>query len=213
MSDGARHQVVFEELDPLTNSIVNQIDFQVDEYSELPHGQAIAENSCVDLDAEQSDALKRRFGLGAGTGRLPGRLCQGPSHSGSPCKIHTNRELLMMLSGEKPFAVFHFDPDEEIHSGLFADQPFDRFFETGRLLKFERIIRDRESVARSRLIMFALPGEEWRVNAYCLLWETHYRSQWSEQLERLQGSLLGYTHEQNDLHIAAGKRRRQEQGS
>ena len=49
--------------------------------------------------------------------------------------------------------------------------------------------------------MYALPDQEWRINAMLLLLDTADKSGWSEGFERMQGSLLGYEEWQNDIFI------------
>jgi hypothetical protein len=53
----------------------------------------------------------------------------------------------------------------------------------------------------SRRVLYALRGEEWRINAYLLLQKTASKSGWNEGFERMEGSLLGYEDWQNDFHI------------
>ena len=50
-------------------------------------------------------------------------------------------------------------------------------------------------------VLYALPEESWRINAYILLLKTSKKSGWSEGFERMEGSLLGYTDEQNDAYL------------
>jgi hypothetical protein len=52
-----------------------------------------------------------------------------------------------------------------------------------------------------RHAFYALPGEEWRFDAYIEMWKQADKSGWSEELERLEGHLLGYEDWQNDLYI------------
>ena len=49
-----------------------------------------------------------------------------------------------------------------------------------------------------RDVYFALPGQEWRIQAYIGMWESARRSGWDNDFERRQGSLLGYEDWQND---------------
>ena len=53
----------------------------------------------------------------------------------------------------------------------------------------------------ARIVMYALPHQEWRIDAMILLLETAAKSGWSEGFERMQGSLLGYEDRQNDIYI------------
>lgn len=104
---------------------------------------------------------------------------------------HTNRELTLMLAGEKPFATFHLGPGEELH------QPFDEHVEAGRVVRFESAL-GRGSCDAGRCIMFALPGEEWRFKAYEMLYMHGLRYGFSVYMEPLFGRLYGYTDAQNN---------------
>ncbi len=50
-------------------------------------------------------------------------------------------------------------------------------------------------------IYFALPGEEWRIQAMIDLWARP--GHWSRAKEREEGELLGYTPEQNDIWLSS----------
>jgi hypothetical protein len=50
-------------------------------------------------------------------------------------------------------------------------------------------------------VLYALPGEEWRIDAYLQLWETFKKTGWTAEMEREEGTLLGYEDWQNDIHM------------
>jgi hypothetical protein len=50
-------------------------------------------------------------------------------------------------------------------------------------------------------VLYALLGEEWRIDAYILLWDVAGKSGWNEGLERLEGRLLGYEVWQCDFQV------------
>lgn len=50
----------------------------------------------------------------------------------------------------------------------------------------------------THIAMYAKKQEEWRIEAYILLRNTWKKSGWSEALERMEDSLLGYEEWQND---------------
>lgn len=104
---------------------------------------------------------------------------------------HTNRELTLMLVGEKPFAAFHLGPGEVL------GQPFDEHVEAGRIVRFESAL-GRVSSEEVRCMMFALPGEEWRFKAYEMLYLHGCRYGFSVYMEPLFGALYGYTDAQNN---------------
>ncbi|WP_092175890.1 hypothetical protein [Bosea sp. OK403] len=116
-----------------------------------------------------------------------------------PYLIHTEFELALMLEGRKPLAVF----EDAYPSDWFATMlaRFDPFVRDGR---FVRRVIDRPlspptgtsidaGVAGMRSVYVALPGQEWRIDAYIEMRQSAGRSGWSEASERRQGKLLGYT--------------------
>ena len=118
-----------------------------------------------------------------------------------PYLIHTNRELGLMLAGLKPLAVFadakdHF-PDVVVrylrlfdkHVGIGALTRRDHFspWGNGKKLTLHRIL-------------FALPGEEWRIDEMITLMSSNV---WSRNHEKREGELLGYEDWLNDFHLQA----------
>jgi len=51
--------------------------------------------------------------------------------------------------------------------------------------------------------LYARTSESWRIDAYIAMLAAAERSGWSQEFERLEGTLLGYEEWQNDAHIAA----------
>ena len=105
-----------------------------------------------------------------------------------------------MLRGVKPLARFS---DGE---GYFPDSVqrylrlFDRHEANGRLVRRDELVDvDHMKFARIHHIYFALPGEEWRIQAMIDL--LAQPGKWSLKCERTEGELLGYTKEQNDFWI------------
>lgn len=95
-----------------------------------------------------------------------------------------------MLEGRKPLAAF-LDSAQWLAQELSS---YDRFVREGR---FTRRIIERGDIQE---VYFALPGQEWRINAYVQLREAG-TGKWSDDCERQQGELLGYEDWQNDWWI------------
>lgn len=123
-----------------------------------------------------------------------------------PYLLHTNRELLLMLDARKPLSVF---ADEEPLPGsnslLFPEAKFDAYVAAGRFVKYEYAEPVDNCRRRVRWVFYALPEEAWRIKAYILLNETSKRSGWNEGFERMEGSLLGYSDQENDINIELQK--------
>jgi hypothetical protein len=126
-----------------------------------------------------------------------------------PFRVHTNRELILMLENKKPFSVFvgRIPPDtsfEEIPEHL-----FDPHVASGAFCKQE--LREEcpdpvHDVQGHRIVLYARAEERWRIRAYSMVRHLGNRIGWSEPLTRLEGTLLGYSDWQNDAFIAHMKK-------
>ena len=109
-----------------------------------------------------------------------------------------------MLLGRKPLSVFCDEisvlPNEEI----IPEERFRPYVETGRFVREETVLvgeyhptlgRD----VRLRYVLFALRAEAWRIPAFLLAQDVRRRmGRHSEDIERFESSLLGYTPEEID---------------
>jgi hypothetical protein len=118
---------------------------------------------------------------------------------------HGGRELELMLAGRKPLAMFY--ELVPMDAGLVPDEEFAPHVAAGRIVMrevFEPVAGLPEGTkdARLRRVLYALPGETWRIDAMILLCQV-YRQQggWDVGLERLTGKLLGYDDQQIETWI------------
>lgn len=128
----------------------------------------------------------------------PGNFCA------LPYLVHTNRELGLMLRGIKPLAVFGWVEGSEIGSVQRYLRMFDRHVALGSFVRHERVrpVPQLPHLLYVR-IFYALPGQEWRVEAYEELLRSPGR--WTAARERRLGELLGYEDWQNDVHLEGFK--------
>jgi len=134
-----------------------------------------------------------------------------------PYQVHTHRELALMLAGKKPLSAFsEAYPSLDEERGLIPERAFQTHVESGRIIKREHLFPPNENLPKlrgqpsgTRRVLYALPGEEWRIDAYLLLWKTAEKVGWGEGFERLEGSLLGYEDWENDAFIDWQKQRKQ----
>lgn len=121
---------------------------------------------------------------------------------GLPYLVHTNRELGLMLAGKKPLACFVDGKDCFPESVSRYIGMFDRQVAAGRIVR-----RDHFSDAAwlrpfvCHHILFALPGEEWRMQAMLDLMLSD--TPWTADHERRQGELFGYDEWMNDYWLAS----------
>jgi hypothetical protein len=127
----------------------------------------------------------------------------------SPYLIHTGLELFLMLEGTKPFCFVDFSYPVYTGEGD-IEALFEPHVQSGRLIKrivdepYEKPWRDyRGRIHESyRGLYYSLPGEQWRIDAFLLLRRQLRFVRWDEAMERMEGSLLGYTDAQNDVWIS-----------
>ncbi|GEP61665.1 hypothetical protein [Reyranella soli] len=120
---------------------------------------------------------------------------------------HDGRELEFMLAEQKPLAMFH----DIIFAGAGEDEidrSFAGFVEQGRFVRHEdrdlwedpQTINGRTALG-TRVRLFALRDQKWRIDAYLLLARAAKGHPWNDALERLVGLLLGYTEEETSAWV------------
>jgi len=118
-----------------------------------------------------------------------------------------------MLAGRKPLAYFSEGEGYWPDCVLRYFRMFDRQVASGRIIRADRFqpnIWPDIKVERWHHVFFALPGEEHRIEA---MWELkNSDGRWTDEHERREGLLYGYTPEQCDWWIAQRQRFREEGG-
>jgi hypothetical protein len=153
-----------------------------------------------------------QYGLSFDPDSHPVRIRPSCAHDSLPYQTHTGRELLLMLRGIKPFAMFDYPAGQDFP----AEKLFDPYVEIGRFVKREYSVpislrrKDDPEDLIYRYILYALPHEEWRIDAYILLRQVVSEEGWNFALIRMEGELLGYEKWQNDIFIEYTKRRTEE---
>jgi hypothetical protein len=165
------------------------------------------------LESERLVEIERSFGASLASDEHEATLVPWHSLREAPYLIHTGFELALMLEGRKPFAKFANHYPSEWFDELIGR--FDPFVEEGRIVR--RILTrpfpepgcssNGDVLEGVRDVYFALPGQEWRIDAYLLLCEVGSKAGWSDALVHYEGSLLGYEDWQNDWWIERSHRR------
>src|SRR6266436_5984843 len=154
----ASSRFVLEAIDPVTECPTSDVSFEVDDIDELCRiiGVNAAEfdsGAEYELQDRDLDQLKSRYMLALETGSQVVRLRCWLPLDGLPYKVHTCRELALMLEGNKPLAYFSgqnpTNPDvEEIPERL-----FDPYVAAGRFAKRECLT---SALGRTtRIVMYA----------------------------------------------------------
>ena len=161
-----------------------------------------------ELDEEDLDALNSKFGVTFDEKLRPVSLIPWDYKKRNENYLnHSRFELPLMLDGRKPFAKFaDLETSEWLNRTIARFAPF---VDQGRIVK--RIVRrslddGTKSPSGKRTLCelyYALPNEEWRIDANIALFEAAVTSKWDHAMERREGELLGYSDWQNEWHIAS----------
>ena len=203
-----RRRFILQALSPSTGCPVLEAQFSLDAIAPLlallgeESGDELAR--IYELDATDLGSLSTLTGFQFPGDIGPVQLRPWHALRNVPYLLHTEFELALMLEGRKPLAVFEDAYPCDWLATMIAR--FDPFVRDGRFVK--RVIDNPlsapvdtsigASVEGMRSVYIALPGQEWRIDAYIEMWQSAKKSGWSEASERRQGKLLGYTDWQCD---------------
>jgi hypothetical protein len=114
---------------------------------------------------------------------------------------HNGRELEMMLQGEKPMALFSAEPGMDAED--IGDAHFKPYVAEGYILKFSHF-DPATSIEERR---YCLPTEEWRCKLSLLISRMCRSGEafgvfTTDDLFRLEGTLLGYSKESIEAFVA-----------
>jgi hypothetical protein len=189
--------------DEATGFVLHEVYLENFEGTKLPE---YIREKIQDVEANRSEPLDRtrlmehpEFVVFGKWDKIPIRLRR--ESSVLPYRIHGGRELDLMLKGLKPLSVFsHVEAASDL--SIFLSKYFEPLVRCGELVS-ARLDDDGSTAPTS---MFALPNEAWRFEAYRLMADTARATNWNDALECIEGSLLGYTLEQNNQWISYRKR-------
>jgi hypothetical protein len=196
---------VIEFVDSGTGCICDEINIETSDVGGLseianPGGGGIRPSGVYDLNRSNLNQIEKLLGLSIAGVAEEARLRSWRLTDDLPYKVHTNRELALMLKREKPLSVFSERLPSNPEFELIPERFFAPYVEAGLFHNAECVILDARG-SENRFVFYAARGEEWRINAYILLKKTAILSGWSEGFERMEGSLLGYEDWQNDVYI------------
>lgn len=119
---------------------------------------------------------------------------------------HTGRELQLMLKGRKPLAMFYAGTDELPGEELIPEDAFAPHVKAGRMSREEMDVQTTTPAGAPtvvKYVFYALRGQEWRMQLMSVMVQALCSGGgWNETCERVEGTLLGYTSEENDAHCA-----------
>ncbi len=200
---------VIEIFDPETGSIKADYEFGLKDVAMLckiidPDSSDITPGVVYHLEMNEVEKIKQEFGIAFKADDLPSgidvTIRSWRISDGLPYKVHTNRELFLMLKNEKPFAAFtEYWPNNTGYE--YIPEKYFQPYVTAGLFEKREYIDISTSERKTRFVFFAAKGQEWRIDAYILLNKVSQKVGWNEGFERMQGTLLGYDDSQNDIYI------------
>lgn len=204
---------VLESIDPSTGCISSEVVVETDDIAALceivdPGARDIPAFAGYELGRDDIDKIRSRFAIAIEDASPTARLRSWRPMDELPYPVHTNRELALMLTGDKPLAAFSESYPSTMDHEFIPERRFDPYVKDGLFLKKEYILREKDG-RETRVVLYSRKGEEWRMEAYILLKKIAEKSGWSEGFERMEGSLLGYEEWQNDIYIETVYNRRQ----
>jgi hypothetical protein len=213
VTDDNLKRYVLEAIDPATASIAHEVSFETKDTDELCSvlgipAKGFQAHASYPLDASAISKLKSHHNLQFESEGFEVWLRPHHPNDDLPYKVHTGRELAMMLAGTKPLAAFYENYPRPHDVPVIPEKEFEPYVKSGRFVKREILEKpgpnspliNGQRIGLRRVI-YATPAEQWRIDAYLNLWETAKRTGWTEQLEREEGTLLGYEDWQNDVHM------------
>jgi hypothetical protein len=161
------------------------------------------------LDEKEIVAIASAFGVGFDVSGLDGAeqdflFYRWHSILAAPYLVHTGYELPLLLDGRKKLAKMgDFYPPME----FYGEHRFDHWVAVGLLHKEEVLEpfpggKKPRGFLGLRTVYYTPKGEEWRIPAMKLIWESAQKSGgWNQHHQRLEGMLFGYEDWQNDWWI------------
>jgi hypothetical protein len=200
--------LILEIIDPTTDCITNVCHFDAADTSDLCRLLNLSSfdvNASYNLDKTDLEQLKRQFALTVVSDTAQGILRQRMWLDNLPYQIHTNRELSMMLEGIKPLAAFCEEHPNQSDYEMIPEALFAPHVVIGRFIKRDYIELSPQRAIRR--VLYSLPSEAWRIDAYILMRQTASITGWNDTLERMEGYLLGYEKWECDAYFRARKAR------
>lgn len=200
---------VLQILDPSTECPTRELGLEVNDALELGSVLCIPDfdaDACYDLDRCELARIRGAYAIALNDDDVFGRLRLRRWFDDLPYRIHTDRELALMLAGTKPLASFvgAYPPNPQFEE--IPERLFDPYVEAGKFIKREFVeLISHGQVRCLRRILYSLTSESWRIDAYILLLQIAGKTGWNEALERFEGALLGYEEWQSDAYFAARK--------
>ena len=170
-----------------------------EEISHYIAGQPLANGLCIELEPQepvpaflQAYLLDQDFSRIIIREELPIDRLSYQNHNG--------RELSLMLSGIKPLSFFY-DEKTFLLEEAYPYHYFQPYVQSGEIIF--RQLEDESFISPGcMMLLYALPAEVWRFDAFIDHVKQLHQQGWNPELERREGELLGYTPSQIEEYLA-----------
>lgn len=186
--------VLLDTIDPATRCWIDRKRFEIADIESLRLGlkfDILELNRRYEVGASEMAWIGGTYGVAFEDKSLPVELAVFEGEfTYDEMSSHTGRELLLMLAGKKPLAAFSkIDGPEE--DGIVPEDLFDPYVKQGTFVKKSEAV-ELTGFGPLRRILYAVPSEEWRIEAYQTLWRLADKHGWNDGFEKMEGFLLGY---------------------
>jgi hypothetical protein len=195
--ESERHKFVLRKLDPETGSFTEQELFTIRNLAELEillSTKVPEVSSSIPINSEQYQKLVDFYLLRLESIATIGELIHLHPETVHDPHSHTGRELLLMLTGKKPFASFSEVLPNDTELRIIPERYFEPYVTNGRIKRIEHFeeLTSKNRPLVLRRVFYAMPGEEWRANATIMLYGLARKYGWRADFELVEGFLLGY---------------------
>jgi len=207
-ASGSAEPLVLRLYDHATRSLAHELAFEPENLVEVLTRLDLAlddlqPQALFDLEPDEVAWLNAQCGLAIAVETFHVQLGRGFLDGDLPYRLHSGRELRMMLAGVKPLALFSDVLDDDPSPWCFPEDVFAPHVRDGTLVmrEFIELGNAPPPYKGIRVLLYALAVEAWRIDAFILLHHVGRQEGWNDALTRMEGALLGYAAWQNDVHL------------
>jgi hypothetical protein len=181
-------------IDLNTESFIDEVDFstlKVERILTIIDAEIFSPGMSYRINKSEYKKIVEEFGLNTDANAVVAEISNYGDEIPVPTTDHTGRELMLMLQGKKPLAVFCDAVETFEVTFSLVELAFEPFVVSGEIIKYSYVEKSSKKYVLKR-ILFALPEEAWRIFAYKSIWEISSKYGWRDGFEEIEGYLLGY---------------------
>jgi hypothetical protein len=188
---------LLRKIDDKTGAFSEQFQFDLENVTrlcELIGVEKFDVGAAYILEAGEFAILAREFGIPALQDNCSAEILNLGVNAKFNTFTHTGKELDLMLQRKKPLAAFVEVLPNDRDLNLIPEHSFAPHVADGTISRFDYFQKFNKGNGDTKLhrVLYALAGEEWRFRAHEMLWRLADEYGWSQDLEKIEGFLLGY---------------------